>query len=159
MQKNVKGFISLGCAIGAVACFVLGLIPMSSNAVFNPFWGDINTVFGIISYCLCAAAIVFAILSFRDKDKKGPRKTGMIISIVCILFAWLPLLFGFFGSSVNAYLNGNNDNFVAEAMNDYQAGKKDSWLKKNIDSIENKEDQANAKEYLEKMIAEHNKHI
>lgn len=131
MQKNVKGFIALFAALAAIILTVVGCMPMAKVVDF-PMWSGVNQVLGYIALALCLIAIVFAILSFRDKDKKGPRKTGMILGILCLLVVWVPMVLGWLGGLVTGYVNGDN-NVIAQEMDKYEKGDKDSFISQMLD--------------------------
>lgn len=155
MQKNVKGFISLGAALAAIILTFVGFSPLGKVLKY-PMWSSVNQTLGCIALILCVAAIVFAILSFKDKDKKGPRKTGMILGILCILIAWIPVVLGWFGGAIIGYANGES-NFISEEMDKYAKGDKDSYLYKAMESGESEGSATDLKNLLDDLVKEHDK--
>lgn len=156
-MKNTKGFIALFSALAALVCLVVGVCIPLTKIIDTPFWGYPNLILGIVALVLCLIAIVFAILSFKDKDKKGPRKAGLFLGIFFLLFTWIPMVIGWFGGAIDAYTKGNNDNFVATAMNDYNNNKKDNYLQNVLDSINDENAKKDLINYLDKFTAEHEK--
>ena len=155
MQKNVKGFIALFAALAAIILTVVGCMPMTKVADF-PMWSGVNQVLGYIALALCLIAIVFAILSFRDKDKKGPRKTGMILGILCLLVVWVPMVLGWAGGLVTGYVNGDN-NVIAQEMDKYEKGDKDSFISQMLDSTKDDKSKNEIIKLLDNLKAERDK--
>lgn len=155
MQKNVKGFIALFAALAAIILTVVGCMPMAKVVDF-PMWSGVNQVLGYIALALCLAAIVFAILSFRDKDKKGPRKTGMILGILCLLVVWVPMVLGWAGGLVTGYVNGDN-NVIAQEMDKYEKGDKDSFISQMLDSTKDDKSKNEIIKLLDSLKAERDK--
>lgn len=155
MQKNVKGFIALFAALAAIILTVVGCMPMAKVVDF-PMWSGVNQVLGYIALALCLIAIVFAILSFRDKDKKGPRKTGMILGILCLLVVWVPMVLGWAGGLVTGYVNGDN-NVIAQEMDKYEKGDKDSFISQMLDSTKDDKSKNEIIKLLDNLKAERDK--
>ena len=155
MQKNVKGFIALFAALAAIILTVVGCMPMAKVVDF-PMWSGVNQVLGYIALALCLVAIVFAILSFRDKDKKGPRKTGMILGILCLLVVWVPMVLGWAGGLVTGYVNGDN-NVIAQEMDKYEKGDKDSFISQMLDSTKDDKSKNEIIKLLDNLKAERDK--
>lgn len=157
-MKNTKGFIALFAALAAVVLVIVGCIPFTPFKPFDfPLWSNVNLVMGIAAAVLCVVAIVFAILSFRHKDKTGPRKSGMIIAIICLFTTWIPMLLGGFCGQLVDYTNGNSDNIVAQAMKEYQEGKKDNVVQTIIDGADSDKTKQEYIDNINKIIAEHDK--
>ena len=160
MKKNVKGFISLFAALAAIVLIVVGCCRLGTIAGTR-FWVGTNSVFGWLALLCCLIAIVFAVLSFKDKDKKGPRKTGMIIAILCILPSFIPVALGAAGSAVDDYAKGQN-NMISDEMAKYDKGDKESFIYKimnpdgELDS-QSKEMVKKAQEFVNSIRAEHDK--
>ena len=155
MQKNVKGFIALFAALAAIILTVVGCMPMAKVVDF-PMWSGVNQVLGYTALALCLIAIVFAILSFRDKDKKGPRKTGMILGILCLLVVWVPMVLGWAGGLVTGYVNGDN-NVIAQEMDKYEKGDKDSFISQMLDSTKDDKSKNEIIKLLDNLKAERDK--
>lgn len=155
MQKNVKGFIALFAALAAIILTVVGCMPMAKVVDF-PMWSGVNQVLGYIALALCLVAIVFAILSFRDKDKKGPRKTGMILGILCLLVVWVPMVLGWAGGLVTGYVNGDN-NVIAQEMDKYEKGDKDSFISQMLDGAKDDKSKNEIIKLLDNLKAERDK--
>ena len=155
MQKNVKGFIALFAALAAIILTVVGCMPMAKVVDF-PMWSGVNQVLGYIALALCLIAIVFAILSFRDKDKKGPRKTGMILGILCLLVVWVPMVLGWAGGLVTGYVNGDN-NVIAQEMDKYEKGDKDSFISQMLDGAKDDKSKNEIIKLLDNLKAERDK--
>ena len=155
MQKNVKGFIALFAALAAIILTVVGCMPMTKVAGF-PMWSGVSQILGYIALALCLVAIVFAILSFRDKDKKGPRKTGMILGILCLLVVWVPMVLGWAGGLVTGYVNGDN-NVIAQEMDKYEKGDKDSFISQMLDSTKDDKSKNEIIKLLDSLKAERDK--
>ena len=155
MQKNVKGFIALFAALAAIILTVVGCMPMAKVVDF-PMWSGVNQVLGYIALALCLIAIVFAILSFRDKDKKGPRKTGMILGILCLLVVWVPMVLGWLGGLVTGYVNGDN-NVIAQEMDKYEKGDKDSHISQMLDGVKDDKSKNEIIKLLDNLKAERDK--
>ncbi len=155
MQKNVKGFIALFAALAAIILTVVGCMPMAKVVDF-PMWSGVNQVLGYIALALCLVAIVFAILSFRDKDKKGPRKTGMILGILCLLVVWVPMVLGWAGGLVTGYVNGDN-NVIAQEMDKYEKGDKDSFISQMLDGAKDDKSKNEIIKLLDSLKAERDK--
>ena len=160
MKKNVKGFISLFAALAAIVLIIVGCCRLGTIAGTR-FWVGTNSVFGWLALLCCLIAIVFAVLSFKDKDKKGPRKTGMIIAILCILPSFIPVELGAAGSAVDDYAKGQN-NMISDEMAKYDKGDKESFIYKimnpdgELDS-QSKEMVKKAQEFVNSIRAEHDK--
>ena len=87
MKKNVKGFIGLFAGIAAIV--------LAAVALFVPTYqikgsslslhGDFNVYISLIGALLGLAAIIFGIISLKGKDKKGPRKSGIVIGVIAII--------------------------------------------------------------------------
>ena len=87
MKKNVKGFIGLFAAIGAIVLAFAALIfpasHISGSSLSLP--GSMNVTMALIAAGLGVLAIIFGILAVREPDKQGPRKAGIIVGLLAIL--------------------------------------------------------------------------
>lgn len=88
-MKNVKGFIGLFTGIAAFILIGLALfLPTYKIAGTSiALHGTTNIIMAIVAGVLGIIAIVFGIMSKKDRDKKGPRKAGVIIGIFAIIIS------------------------------------------------------------------------
>ncbi len=124
-KKNVKGYIGLFLGLASIililaACF----FPMTKLTGFGldgkmSFFGTPNVIM-IWSAIGCAVfAIIFGAMSKKDADKKGPRKPGVIIGIICIILGLLASLVVGFMTSVTEFINSEGETgMIAELIND-----------------------------------------
>lgn len=135
-NKNVKGIISLLLAIASVICMVIALIfPMTALNGFGfkgetNYYGTPNLALSIISLLLAIAASVFGFLAAIGKNKKGPRKSVLIIGIAAVILCiFSSVAVGMF-ASVTEYINSEGQSgYLAESA------KKDPEQKKSIDKM------------------------
>ena len=133
MKKNVKGFIALFSGIAAiilinVALFVCNnTISGSSVALHSSF----NVTLSLIAAGLGVVAIVFGILSVKDKDKRGPRKAGIIIGVIAVIVGLISCLFCSLTRMLVDYANGKTEDNIISQMD--EQSRKD--LDKLIDDI------------------------
>ena len=110
MQKNVKGIVSLVAALLAIVCIVIAFIPTAAlRDTSVKFYGGTNVVFAAIAIPLGLIALIAGIMSLKQSDKKGPRKTGMILGILAILCAIFATAATSILSVVTNYANNPND--------------------------------------------------
>ncbi|MBQ9673565.1 MAG: hypothetical protein IJV39_02955 [Ruminococcus sp.] len=109
MQKNVKGFVGLIAGLLAFVSIIIAFIPTTpiegTNAVF---YGSINIAFAVAGIVLGIVAIVAGALSRKPTDKKGPRKSGIIIGIFAVIIAIFALGITATLSLITDYANGKD---------------------------------------------------
>lgn len=134
MKKNVKGFIGLFAGIAAFILIGIALFvptnPISGSAL--ALHGSANMAMALIGGALGIVAIVFGVMSRKDADKTGPRKSGVIIGIFAIILALIATGVCSVSKAVADYANGKNDSIVSQ-MNESQ--RKD--IDKAIDQLRN----------------------
>lgn len=116
MQKNVKGFIGL---FAGIASFILTIVSlcMLTNPIRDTslaLHGSINVTLALIAAGLGLVAIVFGAMSVRDKDKKGPRKAGIIIGVFAIIVALCSAGICSMTKMVVEYANGESNELVSK---------------------------------------------
>ena len=129
MQKNVKGFI--GLFIG-IASFILTIVSlcMLTNPIRDTGFalhGSINVTLALIAAGLGLVAIIFGVMSVRDKDKKGPRKAGIIIGVFAIIAALCSAGICSMTKMVVEYANGESTALVSQ-MSDAERKEFDKQL-------------------------------
>ncbi len=130
-KKNVKGYIALFLGLASivlilVACFV----PMTKLTGFGlggkvSFYGTANVIM-IVGAIVCAiAAIVLGAMSQKDADKKGPRKSGVVIGILCTIIGILAsLIIGLFSTMTEFINNEGQSGVIADLIKDNKDVKK-----------------------------------
>lgn len=117
MKKNVKGFIGLFAGIAAfiligVALFVPTVPVRNSHLLLH---GGINVTLGLIGMVLGVAAIVFGVLSRKERDiAKGPHKAGIIAGTLAVLIAFGATGFCSMTRMIADYANGVPGNAVSK---------------------------------------------
>ena len=116
MQKNVKGIIGLICALASViltgAAFCLPTSKINGSSI--SLYGSINVYMCFGAAFLGLLAIIFGILAVRDRDKKGPRKAGIIIGAIAIVIAMCSAGICGLVSAMVDYANGKSDTIVSK---------------------------------------------
>lgn len=121
-EKNVKGIIGLCFSLASFVCAIVSFIPMTKLTGMGfdgkiSFWGSTNTVLGWIVLLLAVIAIVFSSLSKKDVDKKGPRKSGMVVGIICIVIGICSLCVSGIFSTITEYINSDGKSgVIAESI-------------------------------------------
>ncbi len=111
------------------------MVPMAKLTGFGidgkvSFYGNTNVTFIWISVLCAVAAIVFGVMSRKDKDKKGPRKAGIILGILCVIAGLLSALIIGMLTMITDYINSDGKSgLIAEEL------EKDSSQKENVDKI------------------------
>lgn len=110
MQKNVKGFVGLFAGILAFVFIIIAMIPTTEIRDSGiMFYGSNNPTFALIAVPLGIVAIVAGIMSKKDKDKKGPRKSGVILGVIAIIIGLIAAMATFALSFLTTYANNPND--------------------------------------------------
>lgn len=122
MKKNVKGFIGLFAAIGAIVLALAALFfptaHITGSSLSLP--GSMNVTMALIAAGLGVLAIIFGILAVREPDKQGPRKAGIIIGVFAILIGLGAAAFcGIFGM-VADYANNVPGNTISQSLDESQ---------------------------------------
>lgn len=121
-EKNVKGIIGLCFALASLVCAFVSFIPMTKLTGMGfdgkiSFLGPTNTVLGWIVIIFAVIAIIFSILSKKDADKKGPRKSGMVVGIICIIIGICSLCASGLFSTITEYINSDGKSgVIAESI-------------------------------------------
>lgn len=108
MKKNGLGFAGLFCGLasliltGVALCLRTGKIEGSSVSLY----GSVNIYLCFGAAALGLIALVLGILAVRHRDRKGPRKAGIIIGIIAIIIAMGSAGICGVVSSVVDYANG-----------------------------------------------------
>ena len=131
MKKNVKGIIGLFLSLAGIGCLALTIfLPMEKLTGFGidgraSFYGNVNFIISWAGVALCIVGIVFGALSIKDKDKKGPRKAGIIFGVLGLIFGLVcSLVIGLF-SAVTEFINSEGQSgIVADAIKDNPDAKK-----------------------------------
>ncbi len=114
MKKNVKGFIGLFSGLAAFGCLIASFIPLEeiqgSNGI--KFYGSINTRLAFIGFILAIVAIVFGALSKKYIDRKGPRKSGIVLGIFAVIISIFAMGITGVCSMVTDYANGKSTALV-----------------------------------------------
>lgn len=127
MKKNVKGFISLFTGLGAVLFIILAFAVRATKIVGtnNTFYGFKNVGFACIAGLLALVALVFGILAIKGgRERKGPRKSGLILAIVMIVVSFCSFFLTAFFAAVSDYANHGEKSAVYDSIkNDADAKK------------------------------------
>lgn len=119
-KKNVKGFVGLFAGLLSFVCIFISLIPMEKIIDSNTkFYGSTNTTLAVIAAVLGIVAIVAGAMSKKDSDKKGPRKSGVIIGIFAVIISLIAAGTTAVLSTVTDYANGK-DVSAFESLDDSQ---------------------------------------
>lgn len=118
MKKNVKGFIGLFSAIGAILLALAALFfptaHITGSSLSLP--GSMNVTMAAIAAGLGVIAIIFGILAVREPDKQGPRKAGIIVGVFAILIGLGSAAFcGMFGMIAD-YANNVPGNALSQSL-------------------------------------------
>lgn len=118
MKKNVKGFIGLFSAIGAILLALAALFfptaHITGSSLSLP--GSMNVTMAAIAAGLGVIAIIFGILAVREPDKQGPRKAGIIVGVFAILIGLGSAAFcGMFGMIAD-YANKVPGNALSQSL-------------------------------------------
>ena len=118
MKKNVKGYIALFAGIAAIIliCIALFVCTNTISGTSIALHGQMNVTLALIAAGLGVVAIVFGIMSRKDKDKPGPRKAGVIIGVITVIVGLLSCVFCSLSSMLVDYANGNADNSIFSEM-------------------------------------------
>lgn len=115
MQKNVKGFIGLFAGIAAFIVIIIATIPFTPiNGTSLNFYGSINSTLALIGAALGIIAIIFGALSAKDKDKKGPRKAGIIVGIFAVIIGLIFTGVASLLASITDYANNVPGNALSQ---------------------------------------------
>lgn len=135
-EKNVKGYIGLFLGLASIVLFLVAcFVPMTKLTGFNfdgkmSFYGSTNVTFVWISVLFALAAIVFGFMSRKHKDKKGPRKPGVIIGIIFVILGLIAALFIGLLSTITEYINNDGQSgVIADTLKD------DPSQKETIDNL------------------------
>lgn len=135
-KKNVKGYIGLFLGLASIILILVGVfVPMTKLTGFGlggklSLHGTPNIAMIWIAVVCAIAAIVFGAMSKKDADKKGPRKPGVIIGILCVIFGLISALTVGLLSSMTEFINSEGKNgMVAEMVKD------NDDLKKTMDEL------------------------
>ena len=130
-EKNVKGIIGLILAIVSLICIFVAWYPMTKLTGMGldgklSFYGTVNLMLIVAAFICAVAAIVFAALSKKHKDKVGPRNSGLVIGIICLILSLLCSPFIGLFTTVTEYINSDGERgAIAEAVkNDQEMEKK-----------------------------------
>ncbi len=134
-EKNVKGIIALCLALASVLLNIIAFIPMEKLTGFDidgkiAFFGSVNVTLSQIALIFAIAAIVLGIMARKHTDKKGPRKSGLIIGIIFIFVSLITLAITAGLSTITEYINSDgksgviyesikNDESKQKEMNDF----------------------------------------
>ena len=78
-----------------------------------------NVGFAVVAIFLSIAAIVFGILSIKGgKEKKGPRKSGIIVGAVMLFIAFIATIVIGMLALVSDYANNGEKSFLYESIKD-----------------------------------------
>ena len=116
MKKNVFGFIGLFAGIGAFVLLIAALFMPTAAISGSTFalYGGVNVTMALIAAALGVTAIVFGIISRKDRDKKGPRKAGVIVGVFAMIISLMGAgLFSLTGTIVD-YANGKSNSVIAQ---------------------------------------------
>lgn len=144
--KNVKGIIGLILALVSLICIGVAWIPLDklTGMGFNgrvSFFGTANLVLIGIGFVCAIAAIVFAVKAKRDADLPGPRKSGMVVGIICIVLALISWAGIGLLSTLTEFINSDGQRgLIAEAIKNDENAKKQideaiEKLKKDLDNL------------------------
>ena len=128
MEKNVKGFVGLISALLAFGLIIVAFVPMTPLKDFNiNFYGGINTTVALVAAVLSLVAIVAGAMSVKHKDKKGPRKAGIIIGVLTLIISLIFLGILSAASLITDYANGTNQE-LTKSMTQEEKESLDSFL-------------------------------
>ena len=119
MKKNVKGFIGLFAGLGALLFVILSICVLAEpiKGSSKTFYGSMNVGFAVVAIFLSIAAIVFGILSIKGgKEKKGPRKSGIIVGAVMLFIAFIATIVIGMLALVSDYANNGEKSFLYESI-------------------------------------------
>lgn len=122
-QKNVKGYVGLCAALLSWGMIVVSWIPMTPLKP-NPsitFFGSSNVTLGAIALLLTLIAIIVGAMSTRHKDRRGPRKSGIIIGVLALIIGLGSIAITSTFSQVTAYINGEPSILDETVKNDPNA--------------------------------------
>lgn len=134
MKMNVKGFIALIAGLLAFLFIIISfMLPLGQiNGTDIKFYDFPNMYVAMISVPLGIFAIVMGVLSRKDKDKKGPRKSGLIIGIIAIVLGIIATISTGLLSMVTLYANNPNDSAFSSLSADQRED-----LDKIVDQLKN----------------------
>ncbi len=121
-EKNVKGFIGLFLALASLILILAAtFVPMSKLTGMGfdgklAFYGQLNVTLVWVGVVMAVAAIVFGAMSKKDADKTGPRKSGVIIGILCIIFGLICALVVSTMTAVGEYINSDGEKGIFAEM-------------------------------------------
>ena len=128
---NVKGWIGLLLGLAAlVTILIAALLPMEDLTGFGfdgkvRFYGTINVVICWIGIGLAVTAIVFGALSKNEKNKKGPKNSGIVIGIITTILGLLAALCVGFFSAVTEFINTEGEGgMIAVLVKDNESARK-----------------------------------
>ena len=130
---NVKGVVGLILSLVSLCCIGISWVPLVplTGMGFDghlSFYGFLNMILLGVAFVCASAAVVFAAMSKKDADKRGPRKAGMIIGIIAIVITLLASLGIGTMSMITEYINSDGQSGVIA-----EATKTDENMKKQID--------------------------
>lgn len=135
-KKNVKGFIGLFLGLASILLIIVSLFcPMEKLTGFGldgkvSLHSSANVAIAVIAVACAIAAIVFGVMAKKEADKKGPRKSGFIIGIICVILGLIAAGLVAFMSSFTEYINSDGKNgWIAESV------KSDKDMKKTMDDL------------------------
>ena len=135
-RRNTKGYIGLFLGLASIAAIIVAVfVPFTKLTGFGidgkiTFFGTINVALCWIGVVLAIAAIVFGAMSKKDADKKGPRKSGVIIGIICIVLGLIASLVVGLLSMFTEFINSEGtDGVIANIIRD------DPNTKKQVDDV------------------------
>lgn len=134
--KNVKGYIGLFLGLAAILLILVSaFVPMTSLTGFGMngktnFFGNINIAIAWGGVILAIAAIVFGAMSKKDADKKGPRKPGVVIGIICLIIGLMCVAVISLFSTITEFINSNGQSgMIADIVKD------NDDLRKQMDNV------------------------
>ena len=115
-MKNVKGYIGLflGLASFVLSGIALGVMTNKIEGTSISLYSGFNSTIALIAALVGIAAIVFGIMSLKDKDKKGPRKAGIIVGIFAVIIGFSAMGICSCLSAVADYANGVPGNALSQ---------------------------------------------
>lgn len=109
MEKNVKGIVGLISALLAFVLIIVAFVPMTPLKDINiSFYGGINTAVALVAVLLSLVAIVAGAMSVKHKDKKGPRKAGIIVGVLTLIISLISWGMLSAATVLTDYVNGTN---------------------------------------------------
>ena len=118
MQKNVKGIIALCCALASFVLLVVA-VNIATHKIEGTevsLYGDINVTMAFVGAGLGVLAIIIGILSLKDRDKKGPRKAGIIVGVFAIIASLLSAGAFALTNEIVKYWNPNEKSTMIEDL-------------------------------------------